>query len=94
MAIFPLCHRSAAEPALLVRPRLAEQRSHVRPVVTGGELLPPERQEDHGHPPAAGGRTPRAAGSQRPTTQDGRPAVSDAAQHPAPRGGQALLVYA
>lgn len=68
--------RSEAESALLVRPRVADQRSHVRPLLPGGELLPPERQKDHHHPPAAGGRAPRGGDPQRTAAQDERLTVS------------------
>lgn len=50
---------SEAEPEVLVRPGLAQLWPDVRPVLSGRELLPPERQEDNSHAPAAGGRAAR-----------------------------------
>lgn len=72
--------RSEAESALLVWPRVAEQRPHVWPLVPGGELLSPKRKEDHHHPPAAGRCAPPCGGPERTATEDERPPVSQSFQ--------------
>lgn len=73
--------RSEAESALLVWSWVVEQRSHVWPLLPGGELLPPKCQEDHHHPPAAGRCAPPGRGPQWTAAQDERPSVSQKQLH-------------
>lgn len=55
---------------------MVEQGSHAWPLLPGGELLSPKRQEDHQHPPAAGRRAPPGGGPERTAAQDEYPTVS------------------
>lgn len=67
---FPHILRSKTESALLVRPWMVDQRSHVWFVLPERELLTSKCQENHHHTPAAGGRSTCVGNYQWTPTED------------------------